>query len=151
MSKRHINQQREFQVNFEKICFENQTKTHLMNKLRRELTRLRSDLHFLQLNKNMAVALKEQKNQKAKNEDAEDLADDCIGIQNFSLFCLLYQIALVASIQKCILNIQNIENEFENAASSSSQQEMELMRQHLMQSPRTGRRLSNGVIILICC
>lgn len=82
MSSKQIRQIREFQVNFEKICHENQTKTNLINKLHRELNRLKSDLNFLQLNKNMTLALINHKKHRILGNDNEDPGEDYI-----SSFC----------------------------------------------------------------
>lgn len=81
MSDHQLRLTQEFQVNFEKICHENQTKTHLFNKLRRELSRLRSDLNFLLINRNIAATLHQYSQKSHKKEDDHDeITDDYIGI-----------------------------------------------------------------------
>ena len=69
-----MNYLQQFQVNFEKLCEEAQKKTNLINKLRRDLSRLRSDLTFLQLNKNMAFVHNHASH--AKKDDDGGFGDD---------------------------------------------------------------------------
>lgn len=70
-SNSQLNYLQEFQVKFEKLCEESQNKTNLINKLRRDLSRLRSDLSFLQFNKNMAFV-----HNSTPKKDEDGLGDE---------------------------------------------------------------------------
>ena len=83
MSK-NFNDIKEFQIKFEKVCHENQEKTHLINKIRREWNRLKSDLNFLYITKMINTL---HNTQFISNENDDINKEDFIG--NINLITLI--------------------------------------------------------------
>ncbi len=56
---KYSSQIQQLQVQIEKLFYENQSSSHLINKLKRELTRLKSDLNFLSISHSLKDLINE--------------------------------------------------------------------------------------------
>jgi len=83
LTSKNLSAAEEFQMKFEKLCTENQTNTLQMNKLKRAISRLRSDLNFAFISKNLKMLDTEDKGNKSGlqiQDDSEPLnKEDLIG------------------------------------------------------------------------
>jgi len=90
----------EFQVKFEKLCTENQTNSMQLNKFKRAISRLRSDLNFAFISKNLKML--DADGQTSRNLSSDDNQD----FQN-------KEDLIVNSIQKTIEMLEEIEKDLE--------------------------------------
>ena len=83
LTSRNLLAAEEFQVKFEKLCTENQTNTMQLNKFKRAISRLRSDLNFAFISKNLKMLDGDDKISKSSSQDdPQDFQnkEDLIGI-----------------------------------------------------------------------
>jgi len=96
LTAKNLTAAEEFQVKFEKMCTENQTNSMQLNKFKRAISRLRSDLNFAFISKNLKMLDTDEKTSKVgggSQDDKEDL--------------------IVNSIQKTIEMLEEIEKDLE--------------------------------------
>jgi kinesin family protein 5 len=96
LTGRNLAAAEEFQVKFEKMCTENQTNSMQSNKFKRAISRLRSDLNFTFISKNLKMLDTDEKPAKVgggSQDDKEDL--------------------IMNSIQKTIEMLEEIEKDLE--------------------------------------
>jgi hypothetical protein len=116
---KNMNDIQECQIKFEKVCHENQEKTHMINKLRREWNRLKSDLNFLYISRNLTNLHTQE---AAKRVDADDADKEDM---------------IVNSIQQSIAKIEEIESECDNLNKESSYNaEVDRVIDNLIKTPR---------------
>jgi len=126
LTEKNLAVMEEFQVKFEKICHENQEKAMLANKFKRLLTRLRSDLNFLYISKNLKV-LESPDGVDESPSNKEDI--------------------IISSIQNSISKLEELEKEFEQATSTSTQtEELEAIVDAMIKGPQSSRRRLGTVI-----
>jgi len=79
LTAKNLTAAEEFQVKFEKMCTENQTNSMQLNKFKRAISRLRSDLNFAFISKNLKMLDTDEKTSKVGGGSQDD-KEDLIGI-----------------------------------------------------------------------
>ena len=90
LTNKNLTSVEEYQVKFEKLCSENQTNQMLMNKFKRAVSRLRSDLNFAFISKNLKMLDTDDKaNRSGLHDESHDFQnkEDLIGIGKCVMWC----------------------------------------------------------------
>lgn len=82
-----------FRLRYDKLCIENQEKRTAMNKFLIALQRLKSDLHFLYISKNLKMLDLAEKNNNATNQVPE--ADEQLKINQEDLISIKFFISML--------------------------------------------------------
>jgi len=114
LTTKNIESLENFRTQFDKVCYENQEKTTMMEKFLTALARLKSDLHFMYVSKNLRMLDLVEKSPTSTSSKESKEIDEVKQLQQLDKEDLI-----INSIQKTIETLEEIEKDLKASERAS--------------------------------